>query len=142
MILLFRETSFLMIFLIFSVTSFRIYFFRQKDAKMDPKSDQNGTTNHPDAEFLRFWSVLGGGVFSTFLGTGKSRPKIWKKQPAELNKIIPGYLLGGPAECAGCRRGKERFRTSPGSARILARNLKPRILGFGILGPGKNLAGT
>ena len=67
-----------MIFLIFSVTSFSIYFFRQKDAKMDPKSDQNGTKNHPDAGFLRFWGVLGGGVFSTFLGTGKSRPKIRK----------------------------------------------------------------
>jgi hypothetical protein len=42
----------------------------------------------------------------------------------------------------GCQGGKEGFRTPPGSARILARNLKPRILGFGILGPGKNLSGT
>ena len=68
---------------------------------MDAKSDQNGTTNHPDAGFLRFWSVLGRGAFSTFLGTGKSRPKIRKNQPAELNNIFPGYFLGGPAECAG-----------------------------------------
>ena len=26
--------------------SFSIYFFWQKEAKMDPKSDQNGTKNH------------------------------------------------------------------------------------------------
>ena len=49
---------------------------RKMCAKMDPQNDKNETTNHPDAGFLRFWSVLGGGVFSTFLGTGKSWPKI------------------------------------------------------------------
>ena len=74
---------------------------RTMDAKLDPKSDQNGTKNHPDAVFLRFWGVLGGGVFSTFWGTGKSRPKIQKNQPPELTKKNPGYFLGGPAECAG-----------------------------------------
>ena len=42
---------------------------RKMDAKMVRKSNQNGTTNHPDAGFLRFWAVLGGGVFSTFFGT-------------------------------------------------------------------------
>ena len=68
-----------MIFLSFSVTSFNIYFFRQKDAKMVRKNDQHGTKNNPDTGFLRFLGVLGGGVFSTFLGTGKSRPKIRKK---------------------------------------------------------------
>ena len=98
-----------MIFLIFSVTSFSIYFFRQKDAKMDPKSDQNGTKNHLDAEFLRFWGVLGGGVFSTFLGTGKSRPKILKipeksqRGVADPTKITrPGGMRGASGEV---RRG-------------------------------------
>ena len=37
---------------------------RKMDAKIDPKSDQHGTQNHPDAGILRFWGVLGGGVFS------------------------------------------------------------------------------
>ena len=103
-----------MIFLIFSVTSFSIYFFRQKDAKMDPKSDQNETTNHPDAGFLRFWSVLGGGVFSTFLGTGKSRPKIrknlilWAEMGAKTPKMArPGGMRGASGEV---RRGLEPLR--------------------------------
>ena len=65
------------------------------------KNDQNGTNNHPDAGFLRFWSVLGGGAFSMFFWIGKSRPKIRKNQPAELQNIFRGYFLGGPAECAG-----------------------------------------
>ena len=56
MILLFRETLFLMIFLIFSVTSFSIYFFRQKDAKMDPKSDQHWTTNHKKTDVWDLWA--------------------------------------------------------------------------------------
>ena len=57
---------------------FYSYFFRQKDAKMDPKSDQIETKNNPDAGFLRFWGVLGGGVFSMFFGTGKNQPKTRK----------------------------------------------------------------
>ena len=51
---------------------------RKMDAKMIRKSDQNKTKNHLDAGFVRFWGVLEGFVFSTFLGAGKSRPKILK----------------------------------------------------------------
>ena len=87
---------------------------RKMDAKMDPKSDQNGTKNHPDAGFLRFWSVLGGGVFSTFFGTGKSRPKIWKnpilwaETGAKTTKIArPGGMRGASGEV---RRGLEPLR--------------------------------
>ena len=76
---------------------------------MDPKSDQNGTTNHPDAGFLRFWGVLGGGVFSTFFGTGKSRPQIRKnleksqRGGAHPTKIArPGGMRGASGEV---RRG-------------------------------------
>ena len=80
---------------------------------MDPKSDQNGTTNHPDAGFLRFGGVLGGCVFSTFLGTGKSRPKIWKNQPAELI-YFSGVFFGRPGGMRGAarevRRGLEPLR--------------------------------
>ena len=65
-----------------------------KTFKMVPKSDQNGTTNHPNAGFVRFGGVLEEVFFRRFWGPEKSRPKIWKNQP-------PGYLLGGPAECAG-----------------------------------------
>ena len=90
-----------MIFLIFSVTSFSIYFFQQKDAKMDPKIDQNGTKNHPDAGFLRFLGVLGGGVFSTFFGTRKSRPQIRKNLEKSVQRgNKPGKWVD-PAECAG-----------------------------------------
>ena len=82
--------------------------------KMDPKSDQNETQNHPDAGFLRFWSVLGGGVFSTFFETGKSRPKI-RKNPeksqrggAWTTKIArPGGMCGASGEV---RRGLEPLR--------------------------------
>ena len=97
---------------------------RKMDAKMDPKSDQNGTTNHPDARFLRFWSVLGGGFFSTFVETGKSWPKI-QKNPEKSQRGALGLLARRNAR--GQRRGKERFRTSPGLARILIRNLKPKF---------------
>jgi hypothetical protein len=90
-----------MIFLILSVTSFSISFFRQKDAKMDPTSDQNENTNHPETRFLRFWSVLGGIVFSTFLGTGKSRPQI-RKHPEKKQRGGNGPAKWvGLAECAG-----------------------------------------
>ena len=90
-----------MIFLIFSVTSFNIYFFRQKDANMDPKSDQHGSTNLSDAGFLRFGGVLGGGVFSTFLGTGKSRPQIRKNLEKKHRGGNGPATWVGPAECAG-----------------------------------------
>ena len=103
-----------MIFLIFSVTSFSIHFFRQKDAKMDSKNEQNGTTNHPDTGFVIFWSVLGGGVFSTFVGTEKSRPQIWKnpilwaKTGAKTTKMArPGGMRGASGEV---RRGLEPLR--------------------------------
>ena len=97
-----------------------------KTSKMVPKSDQDGTKNHPGAGFLRF----GGNVFSAFWGTGKSRPKIRKNQPAELKTKIRAIFRAARRNVRGCRGGKEGFRTPPGSARILARNLKPRILGF------------
>jgi hypothetical protein len=51
------------------------YFFRQKDAKMDPKSNQNGTNNHPKTGFLRLLGVLEEDVFSRFLETKKIGPK-------------------------------------------------------------------
>ena len=87
---------------------------RKMDAKMDSKSDQNGTKNHPDAGFLRFWSVLGGGFFSTFFETGKSRPKIWKnpilwaEMGAKTAKMArPGGMRGASGEV---RRGLEPLR--------------------------------
>ncbi len=87
---------------------------RKMDAKMDPKSDQNGTTNNPDAGFLRFWSVLGGGVFSTFFETGKSRPQI-HKNPEKSQRGAPGLLARRNA------RGQRRENLS-GFVRNLARN--------------------
>ena len=88
---------------------------RKMDAKMVRKNDQNGTKFHPDARFLRFWGVLGGGVFSTFFGTGKSRPKIRKnpekKQPARGQQTRkmgrPGGMRGASGEV---RRGLEPLR--------------------------------
>ena len=83
---------------------------RKMDAKMDSKSEQNGTKNHPDARFLRFWNVLGGGVFSTFLGTGKSRPKIRKNRSkgTQTRKMgRPGGMRGASGEV---RRGLEPLR--------------------------------
>jgi hypothetical protein len=74
---------------------------RKMDAKMDPNTDQHETKNHPDAGFLRFWSVLGGGAFSTFFETGKSRPKIWKNQLAEPRGGNKPRKWVGLAECAG-----------------------------------------
>ena len=98
-----------MIFLIFSVTSFSIYFFRQKDAKMDPKSDQNITPNHPKTGFLRFLGVLEEDVFSRFLETKKIGPKsvkIRKKVSeggTETSKMArPGGMRGASGEV---RRG-------------------------------------
>ena len=68
-----------MVFLIFSVTSFSIQFFRQKDAKMDPKNNQNGTTNLKKKNgFLRLLGVLEENVFSRFLETKKIGPKFGK----------------------------------------------------------------
>ena len=123
MILLFRETWFLMIFMIFSVTNFNIYFFKQKDAKMDPKSDQNGTQNQPKNIFLRFWGVLGGSVFMTFLGTGKRRPKIRKNHKNDPRRDIdysPGGMRGASGEV---RRGSWPLRVS----QILIKNSNLRI---------------
>jgi hypothetical protein len=84
------------------------------EAEMDPTSDQNGTKNHPDAGFLRFLEVLGGNVFSTFLGTRKSQPKIqknpilWAKTGARTTKIArPGGMRGASGEV---RRGSEPLR--------------------------------
>ena len=76
MILLFRDTWFLMIFLIFSVTSFSIEFFRQKDAKMDPKSWLWEAS-------LSFWVLPEFLVFSVGLR--------WKKY---LQKHVPGAPKG------------------------------------------------
>ena len=70
---------------------------RKMDAKMDPKSDQNGTTNHPDAGIFIFWTVLGG-VFSAFFETGKKSVQNPEKSHRGGNK--PGKWVG-PAECAG-----------------------------------------
>ena len=98
-----------MIFLIFSVTSFSIYFFRQKDAKMDPKSDQNETNNQQQITFLRFLGVLEEAVFSKFLETkniGPKSGKIRKKKQqggTKTGKIArPGGMRGAAGEV---RRG-------------------------------------
>ena len=87
------------------------FFFRAKGRQMDPTKDQNGTKNHPNAGFLRFWGVLGGGVFSTFLGTGKLQPKIqknpilWSETGARTPKMgRPGGMRGASGEV---RRGSE-----------------------------------
>ena len=77
-----------MIFLIFSVTSFSIYFFRQKDATMDPTNDQNGTNNHKKNGFLRFLGVLEEDVFSRFLETKKIGPKSRKKLSEEAPRPL------------------------------------------------------
>ena len=74
---------------------------RKMDAKMVRKSDQNGTKNHKDAGFLRFWGVLGGGVFSTFLGAGKIGPKSGKIRHFRPRGGTEPAKWVGPAECAG-----------------------------------------
>jgi hypothetical protein len=102
---------------------------------MDPQTDQNGTKNNPDAGFLRFWSVLGGGVFSTFFETGKSRPKIWKNRSKGATNPENG---SGRRNARGQRRGKERLKPLRVWQGSQARNLRPRILGLGNLGLGKN----
>ena len=79
MILLFRETWFLMIFLIFSVTSFSMYFFQQKDTNMDPKSDQNGTTNLKTKLIFEIFGHSGRNCFFKVFGDKKNRPKKRKK---------------------------------------------------------------
>ena len=123
MILLFRETWFLMIFLIFSVTSFSIYFFRQKDAKMDPKNYQNGSKNHPDAGFLRFWGVSEGWYFSMIFWSAKKSPNIWKnpilwaEMGAKTSKMArPGGMRGASGEV---RRGLEPLRVRQESGQEL-----------------------
>jgi hypothetical protein len=67
---------------------------------MDPKSDQNGTTNHKQNKFLRFLGVLEETVFSRFLETKTIGPKSRKIR----KKISEGALVLvkslGPAECA------------------------------------------
>ena len=68
------------------------------DAKIDPKSDHNGTKNHPDAGFLRFWSVLGGVCFFDFF----LRPeKVGPKSAKIRKKTARGAKTTEPAECAG-----------------------------------------
>ena len=90
---------------------------------MVPKS----SFGYPGVRFLRFCSVLGRDVFSTFWGTGKSRLKIWKSQPAELKKNISGLFVGRPGGMRGAsgevRRGLEplRVRQDPGQE---SKNLK------------------
>ena len=105
-----------MIFLIFSVTSFSIYF----SGKRTPKWIQNTTKNHPDANFFRFWGVLGGGVFSTFFVTGKSRPQIGKNPTLPAQRGHGTCKMGRPGGMRGAtgevRRGLEplRVRQDPG----------------------------
>ena len=113
MILLFRETLFLMIFLNFSVTSFSIYFFRQKDAKMDPKRDQNGITNHKKTRFLRFLVVLEEDVFSRFLETKKIGPKSGKNPEKNQRGSTGTTKIARPG---GMRGASGEVRTSPGSS--------------------------
>ena len=115
MILLFKKTWCLMIFLIFSVTSFSIYFFWQKNVKMDPKKDQNETTNHTKNRCLRFLAVLEDTVFSRFLETKKIGPKS-RKKPARRHQSDNNSSAQRNARCQ--RRGKERLKTSPGSSGI------------------------
>ena len=79
---------------------------------MDPKSDNNGTTNHPDAGSLRFWGVLGGGVFRRFWGPEKVGPRknliLWAETGAKTTKIArPGGMRRAAREV---RRGSEPLR--------------------------------
>ena len=53
---------------------------------MDPKNDQNGTTNLKQNRFLRFVSILEETVFSRFLETKKIGPQNEKK----LKKVSEG----------------------------------------------------
>ena len=74
---------------------------------MDPKSDQNGTTNHKKNGFLRFLGVLEETVFSMFLERKGNRPKIRKNLEktgdAQTGKIArPGGMRGASGEV---RRG-------------------------------------
>ena len=74
---------------------------------MEPK-------NHPDAGCLRFGSVLGGGVFSTFFETGKSRPKIRKNPEKSQRGGAKTPKMGRPGGMRGAarevRRGLEPLR--------------------------------
>ena len=72
-----------------------------KNGSKNDRFLKNGTQNLPDARFLRFWSVLGGGVFSTILGTAKKHPtsgKIRHFRPKGGTGLVKWV---GPAECAG-----------------------------------------
>jgi hypothetical protein len=77
---------------------------------MDPKKDQNGTTNHKKNIFLRFLSVLEEDVFSRFLETKKIGPNSEKKKTeknqrgsTQTTKIArPGGMRGASGEV---RRG-------------------------------------
>ena len=65
---------------------------------MDLKSNQNETTNHPDAEFLRFGGVLGGGCFFDGFGDRiKSAHNLEKYKNNQQGGIWTTCL----AECVG-----------------------------------------
>jgi hypothetical protein len=79
------------------------------DAKMDPKSDQNGTTNHNKKLIFEIFGRSGRRCFSKVFGNPKNRRKIWKNPEkkkqggADPGKITrPGGMRGASGEV---RRG-------------------------------------
>jgi hypothetical protein len=76
---------------------------------MDQKRNQNGTTNHPDTGFLRFWGVLEGGVFVDGFWDRKKSAQNPEKSKKMIQKEIdppkialPGGMRGASGEA---RRG-------------------------------------
>ena len=84
-------------------------------------------TRTPDFfDFGAFWEDV---FFRRFLGLEKVGQNPEKSAGGAKQKIR-AICWAARRNVRGCRGGKEGFRTPPGSARILARNLKPKILGF------------
>ena len=107
--------------------------------------NQDGSKKRPKWDHKspgrRIFEILGRSgrrcFFDVFGDWKKSAQNPEKSAGGAKNKKKRAICWAARRNVRGCRGGKEGFRTPPGSARILARNLKPRILG-----PGKNLAGT
>ena len=117
---------------------------------MMKNGSQNGFKKQPKWNHTspgpRIFEILarsGRRCFLNVFGNRKKSAQNLEKSAGGATKKVSGLIVGRPGGMRGAagevRRG---LKTPPGSARILARNLKPRVLGFGILGPAKNLSVT
>ena len=121
MILLFKKTWFLMIFLIFSVTSFSIYFSGKRTPKWIQKATKMGPTITPKPDFWDFGAFWKKMFFQGFWKQKKLAPNPNKsgKKPARGHQDDKNSSAQRNARCQ--RRGKERLKTSRGEARFRSR---------------------